>query len=269
MAASSPIIDPARGAAFDDEDVARCYLQRPPYPPELYEFLLSIVAARGRALDLGCGPGKIARELARHFALVDAVDPSAPMLKLGKRLEADRHSNINWIEATAEAAALDGRYDLITAGASVHWMRHEAVFPKIAAHLAAGGVVAIMDGDGAHEPPWSAAWREFMIKWLAVMDRRTYDKPGFDAALHAFERWMDVGGRRSFTFEFAQSVQGFVECQHSRATWTHARMGLERAATYDRELRALLLPHASDGVLRYQVSLRLTWGTARTSPREL
>ena len=32
-------------------------------------------------------------------------------------------SNIRWIVADAEAAPLAGEYDLVTAGASIHWMR--------------------------------------------------------------------------------------------------------------------------------------------------
>jgi trans-aconitate methyltransferase len=123
---------------FDDADVARCYAHRAPYAPELYAFLLALVPRRERALDLGCGPGKIALELAKHFATVEALDPAAPMIAVGR--ESDM-SNIIWICSGAEEGIGGGPYDLVTAGASLHWMQHDIVFPKLAATLSPGGVV--------------------------------------------------------------------------------------------------------------------------------
>ena len=126
---------PARRAvasAFADADVARCYAARPPYAPELYEFLLGQVAGRGRALDLGCGPGKIAIVLAGHFAEVVALDPSAAMIEAGRAADGGRHGGIAWTCGTAEAYRTDRGFDLVTAGTSIHWLDHEAVFPKLA-----------------------------------------------------------------------------------------------------------------------------------------
>ena len=260
-------IDPARGAAFDDAEVAQCYLKRPPYAPELYKFLLEMLPTRRRALDLGCGPGKIALELAPHFDQVDAIDPSAPALALGRTLAGNRMRNINWIEATAESAQLTGPYDLITAGASIHWMRHEILFPKMSDAIARDGVMAVVDGDGAFDPPWAGAWKSFMMRWLAIINGGTYDERAFDAELLAFQPWMEIAGRKEFIFRFEQSVDDFIECQHSRATWTRAAMGAEAASAFDRELKELLMPHARAGVLEYRVRNRLIWGTPRTTPR--
>lgn len=261
-------IDRARAAAFDDRDVARCYLKRPPYPPELYAFLIETTPRRLRALDLGCGPGKIALELAPHFERVDAVDPSGPMLALARELDPGRNCNINWIEATAESARLDGPYDLITAGASIHWMRHEVVFPKLAAAIAPDGVLAVLDGDGAVNPPWAEEWKAFITRWLArITGGARYDERAFDVELRAFECWMDIAGRRHFSFAFRQSVDDFIVCQHSRATWARLSMGALAASEFDHELRELLLPHAHSDLLDYQVSTRVRWGTPRLTAR--
>jgi SAM-dependent methyltransferase len=259
-------IDPARGAAFGDDDVARCYLKRPPYPPKLYEFLQDTPRRHRRALDPGCGPGKISLELAPYFDHVDAIDPSAPMLALGRALDGGRNRNINWIEVTAESAKLNGPYDLVTAGASIHWIRHEVLFPKLAAAIARNGLIAVLDGDDAFDPPWAGAWKAFMIRWLALVKSGTYDERAFDSELQAFDRWMDVAGRRHFIFSFEQSIDDFITCQHSRATWARSAMGATAAAAFDRELRELLLPHARAGVLEYRVRTRVAWGTPRTSP---
>src|SRR5579871_5060233 len=81
-----------RGAAiFAAEDVAASYHGRPPYAPALYEALLALVPGRARVLDLGAGPGKIARVLADHFAEVVALDRSAAMLAVGRAEAAGRH----------------------------------------------------------------------------------------------------------------------------------------------------------------------------------
>ncbi len=109
-------IDPKNGSTFEDEDVARCYQYRAPYAPALYDHLVEIAPATHRALDLGCGPGKIAHGLAARFDVVDAVDPSAAMIAIAR----ERPSAIRWIQATSEDAKLAGPYDLVTAGASIH-----------------------------------------------------------------------------------------------------------------------------------------------------
>ena len=119
-------------AIFASEDVAVSYHGRQPYPAALYETLLAMVPRRQRALDLGTGPGKIARVLADHFGEVVAVDPSAPMLAVGRADDAGRHPNITWVHGRAEDYEDAERFELVTAGASVHWFDLEALFPKLA-----------------------------------------------------------------------------------------------------------------------------------------
>lgn len=263
--ADALFLDPARGLAFGDEDVARCYPCRPPYAPQLYPFLLGRVSGRERALDLGCGPGKIALVLAERFGQVDAVDPSGPMLKVGARQDNGAHANIRWIQATAEAAPLDGPYDLITAGASLHWMDHAVVFPRLAAKLRPGGVLAVISGDSPSAAPWDDDWKIFLTDWLERLGH-LYDERGFAAALRSYERWMRVEGRESFTHGVEQSLDDFIQAQHSRETWARSKMGRDLAQAFDKDLRALLAPHARNGVLRFDVTSLLVWGRPRTEP---
>ena len=128
--------DPTRGQAFDNLDVARAYANRAPYPPDLLRRLGELALNRNRALDLGCGPGKLARPLADIFARVEAVDPAAPMIAVGRELDAGDHTNIAWMVSTAESAPLYGPYELVVAGVSIHWMDHEVLFTRLCTQMA-------------------------------------------------------------------------------------------------------------------------------------
>jgi SAM-dependent methyltransferase len=253
------------GVLFDDLDVARCYAHRAPYAPALYEFLLTLVLGRNRALDLGCGPGKIARDLAPHFKTVEALDPAAPMIAIGRELS-QGISNIQWICAAAEEGIGAGPCDLVTAGASLHWMKHDIVFPALAARLARGGIVAVLNGDDAFEPPWEAEYTEFLRRWLARLGR-TLNPVTFKAELDSYRPWLDIQGERDFIFEHSETIEGYCACQHSRATWTRAVMGETLAREFDLDLAVMLAPFARNGRLRFNVKSNLVWGTPRRSPR--
>ncbi len=73
-------------------------------------------------------------------------------------------------------------------------------------------------------------------------------------------------GERSFTCDHSETIEGFVACQHSRATWTRAVTGSALASEFDEDLRTTLAPFATDGRLHFQVKSSLCWGTPRTSP---
>jgi SAM-dependent methyltransferase len=246
------------GVRFDDPDVARCYAHRAPYAPQLYEFLLGLVPGRERALDLGCGPGKIARVLAPHFACVTAIDPSPSMLALGRE---GAPANIEWICSAAEDVPF-GAFDLATAGASLHWMRHEVVFPRLAE---GGGLIAVIDGDDAFEAPFAPELEKFLTRWLARVGRR-YDPAGFKAELESNRPWIDLEGEQSFVYEHRVALDNYVAAQHARATWTRAVMG-QLARAFDDDLAETLAPFATDGDLRFRVKSNLVWGRPRTSPR--
>lgn len=251
--------DPRRGQAFDDLDVARAYANRAPYPAELFNRLCELAPRQGLALDLGCGPGKLARPLADQFGQVHAVDPAAPMIAVGLELDAGAHRNIAWFVSTAEAAPLSGPYDLVVAGASIHWMDHEVLFPRLSTHMAADGLVVIIGGDEADDPPWAREWPALMSTWIGRMGG-TYDRQTFAAEASAHEAWMDIASSVS------QPLEAFIDGEHSRGTWTRQKMGPDRAAAFDADFRALLTSHTSEGVLTYDVRTRLTYGRPRSTP---
>jgi hypothetical protein len=59
---------------------------------------------------------------------------------------------------------------------------------------------------------------------------------------------------------FEQSVDDYVACQHSRATFTLEAMGAELAGEFDVALAEVLAPHARNGLLTYDRRTRVEWG---------
>jgi len=259
------------GAIFAEEDVARCYHARPPYAPALYERLLALVPGRRRALDLGCGPGKVAVVLAEHFDEIVALDPSEPMLAVGQAADAGRHPNIAWTLGKGETYGDAGGFDLVTAGTSIHWPDHAVLFPKLARWTPLLAIIS--QNDLAPAPCGEDAWLGFLQRWLIRMAARTpglrkpYDPAGFLAEGTRHEAWMDIAGRETFAHSCSQPLEDFVLGNHSRATWSRAAMG-ELAAEFDAELTALMQPFATDGMLELRMVSELSWGSPRTTPRD-
>ena len=249
------MVDGSRGSAFDDADVARSYAYRPDYPDEMYTFLAGLVPEHNRALDLGCGTGKIAHGLARFFQQIDAVDPSLPMLHVA---DDGRHPNINWINAPAETAQLIPPYDLVTAGASMHWMDHAAVFARLAEILTDGSMIAVIEGDDVDDAEWSAERLAFLKRWVEKLGG-TFDDRKHRASMASYEQWLTILGRQSFTRTVSQPIDYFIECQHSRATWSRANLG-PLVNEFDADLRQTLEPFATNDSITYTTSTRVVWG---------
>ena len=251
--------DRSGGSEFSDHAVAAAYVHRPEYPPALYDALLALMPSRSRVLDLGTGPGKIARALAPHVGEVLAVDPSAAMLKLALNLDAGAHSNIRWINAAAENLTLDdGSLDLAVAGAAIHWMDASIIFPKIAQALSLRGCIAVVEGDAPTTAPWLSTYLELLRAWVARLGGV------WDGADHRLRRdahlpWLRIAGEATFEAAVRQPLDDFIECEHSRATWSRARMG-DLAAEFDNDLRSALTPWAVEGVLEFAVATDLTYG---------
>jgi len=248
------------GASFEHREVVDLYPYRPPYPAAVFDKLVELAPRLQAMLDIGCGPGKVSRPLTRAFTEVVAVDPSLHMIELGQSFPDGRAPNLHWLQGRAEDERLDGwRFDLTVAAASIHWMDHARLFPRLQAHAAPGHVFAAISGDDAFEPPWEDDWRRFLGKWVPEVTGRPYEPRRPDAIAGDFHGHVEVAGREFFAAPFSQSVEDFIRCQHSRDTWAYSKLG-NRTAAFDAELGQLLAPHAVAGQLSYTVRTLVTWG---------
>lgn len=252
------------GASFEERDVVENYIYRPPYPMAIFQKLLELTPAHGAMLDIGCGPGKMSRPMTRFFKGVTAVDPSANMITLGQSLPEGGAPNLNWVNSLAEDAPLgDARFDLTVAAASIHWMDHQRLFPRLAQYAKPGHVFAVVSGDAPDDPLWEGEWTRFLAKWVPMLTGAAFDPIGKREAWQSYRDYLDVGGSEDFvSAPFSQSVEDFIRCQHSRDTFTPSRLG-DRRAAFDAELSDMLRTHASNGELTFRIRTQLTWGTIR------
>ena len=259
----------ARGRRFSAGRMAENYLFRPPYPAEAYDRLLELMSGRPRILlDAGCGTGKIALGLLDHVDRVDAVDPSEAMLAVTRSLAGADSPKVRWIHSTMEDASLDPPYGLIAAASSIHWMNLDRVIPRFGDALADGAMLAVLDGDAPVDAPWEREEIEFMIDFLAAREGRrpkwwktVSERFAEPVLVHpGFEM---VGYRITAPVGFSQSIEDYLRCQHSRATWSEDVLGETASAEFDAAMTKLLAKYAHDGMLTFVVQTRMEWGRVR------
>ena len=105
-------------------------------------------AAAGPVLELGCGTGRVALELARRGIEITAVDTSPALLEEIGRRAAAGNLEVELLLADARELSLDRRYALVLAPMQlVHLLEgaegRAALLRRARAHLAPGGALAL------------------------------------------------------------------------------------------------------------------------------
>ena len=62
-------------------------------------------------------------------------------------------------------------------------------------------------------------------------------------------------------------LEDLIDGEHSRATWTRAKLGPELSAAFDADLRAALQPYARDGMVNFRTRTKILWGRPRRIPK--
>ena len=256
---------PEYAQAFNLESVARAYHFRPPYQEGLFTTLAALMVDQPRTLlDLGCGPGDLARNLVHAAERVDAIDASMAMIERGRAMERGSHPNLRWIHGWAEDAPLQPPYALVTAGDSINWMDWGITLPRIKAALSPNGSFAIVGRVwGTGSPGERDLWRRFSTN--------SRYRP-----LNVIEELVSRGlfqrrGEKGFTDAWTPTIDEYLGACRSRASYP-TNEGCSEA--FDEEMRALLERllrsgrlSATGGWLALTVTAGVVWGAPKTPNR--
>lgn len=92
--------------------------------------------------DLGCGTGEMARIIAARWPAARVVGADASADMLAKAAQAP--SRIEWKQLDLTTWTADEPIDVLYSNALLQWLpNHDELFPRLAAQLAPGGVMAV------------------------------------------------------------------------------------------------------------------------------
>jgi len=184
---------------------------RPAYPGPVIDLLAQLADLRPgrRVADLAAGTGKLTRQLMVTGASCVAVEPSADMRAVCRRVV----PGAPVVAGTAEAVPLaSASVDLVTAAQAFHWFDAPVALAEMARVLRPGGVVALL---------WNA--RDESVPWvgeLGAIMRAAGRAPEAPAA--AFLDTVPASGlgpfaRDRFTYAVPVDRAGLVELVGSRS----------------------------------------------------
>jgi len=250
----------ANASRFQDRSVVDLYHLRLSYPPEIFDILLDLITDEPRTvLDAGTGTGELTRRLAERVDRVDAVDVSAAMIARGQTLPGGDQPRLRWIEGPIEDVSLRPPYALITAGDSVHWMDWDVVFPRFAELCSPHGCVALVHRTEL-APPWQDGVTRLIQQYSTMRDYEPFD---LIEQLEWRCLFQTIGSRETAPVTSRQQVEDYIASFYSRSSLSRDHMSGADANAFDQQLRTLVEPWSTDGLLELQTVGSVVWGRPR------
>jgi SAM-dependent methyltransferase len=149
-----------RGLLF--ETIAEDYDRvRPDYPPELVDLACAGLRPSSHVLEIGCGTGKLTRDLAGRGFRIDAVEPGEGMVVVARRTAPDATFHVARFE---DVDLPEGAFDAAFSATAFHWVDPRVGWAKAARLLRPGGTFAlfghIADSTGPVHDELRAVWRD-------------------------------------------------------------------------------------------------------------
>ncbi len=129
---------------------------------------LKRLPGRGRALEIGCGPGRLMRPMSRHFKEIHGIDISDEMIERARvNLAGVPHAHVRHAEGSDLSAFPDGSIDFVYSYAVFqHIPSGEVVFgylEEVARVLAPGGIAHLQLNGLAKTAQTYTTWSGFRI----------------------------------------------------------------------------------------------------------
>lgn len=238
---------------------------RPGYPPAVFDLLAreASLGLRSAALDLGCGTGQVALELAARVAAAIAVDVDQGMLDEAARLaDAGGHHNIRFVRAKAEDFNdADGAYRLVVIASAFHWMDRATVAAHAHQLLEPGGVLAVI---GTPTPLDQIRRREGIGRVVAAVQDRWLKSSQLPAAASELARHEAVIA----TSPFGQATIAYIPTEQHwdvprlvgflRSTsWRPDQVLGDRFAAFAADLEAAILSVEPTGRWTYHANVEI------------
>ena len=177
---------------------------------------------------------------------------------MGQSLNNGDHPNLRWINGRVEEVQLYPPYDMVTAGASIHWMEWSVVFPKFKELLTTDEYLVIIDGDRPIGSPWHDAELSLIHKYST---NRHHEQIDLIQELVNRRHLHLIEDKQTRPIRFSQSLTDYVQSFHSRESMSKEHMGAENVKAFDAELSHILSDFIDDkGLLSFQLEARVTWG---------
>lgn len=111
-----------------------------------HEFLLKHVPRNcGKALEIGCGTGAFARQLATRCEQVVGIDLSSEMIRVA-RARSTQVDNVEFLNADAMTATFpESHFDFVCSIATFHHLQQRELLLKIRDALSPGGALVVLD----------------------------------------------------------------------------------------------------------------------------
>jgi SAM-dependent methyltransferase len=126
---------------------------RPSYPDVLVDRACEVahVGEDDRVLEVGCGTGQLTRSLLSRGLRVSALEPGDQLIRIAEENLKDA-GDVELVHARLEDVQLPREsYEAVFSASAIHWVDPDLSWRKIAAALAPGGTLALIQYFGLKE----------------------------------------------------------------------------------------------------------------------
>ena len=203
---------------------ASLYKYRLPYHRQFFEQLAGRLSLTGRerVLDLCCGDGQIIAGLTGRVQQAVGVDFSEEMIRRAPALPNVEYHHLSVEAFAASPMAANTKFELLTVGHGIHWIRPGPLARVLEQNLAPHGRVVILGNQWSEETPWlshlrrvEAPYRSFEVS--DVSGRRKLGALGFvqtDRFAHHFKVSCDLRFLMNHVTSYARYAERIMRTPH-------------------------------------------------------